>query len=267
MIEFILSSLRSGFRSRSFQIVALLGVLLVGVAYLAASFSPRQPRTVALDVGLSGLRFSLVLLNLLWVHELLAKEIDRKTIVFSLSYPVSRASFLTGRYVGILLLSLLATLVLALALLVIVIAAGLNYEQIFLPDLGVRYWLAAAGVWLDAAVIAALAVAVASVSTVQMMPLAIGGIAAIGGRALGPAMDYLAQGAYGEKDLVAIYQPLLNIAQWLLPDLSRLDWRVWALYAQPVAADAVLSGLLMAVGYIAVMLSVAIIAFRSRELF
>ncbi len=267
MIEFILSSLRSGFRSRSFQIVALLGVLLVGVAYLAASFSPRQPRTVALDVGLSGLRFSLVLLNLLWVHELLAKEIDRKTIVFSLSYPASRASFLTGRYVGILLLSLLATLVLALALLVIVIAAGLNYEQIFLPDLGVRYWLAAAGVWLDAAVIAALAVAVASVSTVQMMPLAIGGIAAIGGRALGPAMDYLAQGAYGEKDLVAIYQPLLNIAQWLLPDLSRLDWRVWALYAQPVAADAVLSGLLMAVGYIAVMLSVAIIAFRSRELF
>ncbi len=267
MIEFILSSLRSGFRSRSFQIVALLGVLLVGVAYLAASFSPRQPRTVALDVGLSGLRFSLVLLNLLWVHELLAKEIDRKTIVFSLSYPVSRASFLTGRYVGILLLSLLATLVLALALLVIVIAAGLNYEQIFLPDLGVRYWLAAAGVWLDAAVIAALAVAVASVSTVQMMPLAIGVIAAIGGRALGPAMDYLAQGAYGEKDLVAIYQPLLNIAQWLLPDLSRLDWRVWALYAQPVAADAVLSGLLMAVGYIAVMLSVAIIAFRSRELF
>jgi hypothetical protein len=40
-------------RSRSIQAVLVLGLLLVGVAYLSAAFSPRQPKTVALDVGLS----------------------------------------------------------------------------------------------------------------------------------------------------------------------------------------------------------------------
>jgi hypothetical protein len=51
---------------------------LIGIAYLSGYFSPRQPQTVALDVGFSGIRFSLVLLNLFWVQELVAREIDRR---------------------------------------------------------------------------------------------------------------------------------------------------------------------------------------------
>lgn len=96
MIEFIVSGLRSGIRSRSVQVVFVLGLALVLVAYLAASFSPRQPRTVALDVGFSGARFSLILLSLFWVQDLVSREIDRKIILQSLSYPVSRAAFLSA---------------------------------------------------------------------------------------------------------------------------------------------------------------------------
>jgi Cu-processing system permease protein len=96
MFEFALSGLRSGLRGRSFQAVFILGVLLIGIAYLSGFFSPRQPQTVALDVGFSGIRFSLVLLNLFWVQELVAREIDRRVILFSLAYPVSRAPFWPG---------------------------------------------------------------------------------------------------------------------------------------------------------------------------
>jgi len=75
MISFLLSAWRAGLRSRSIQAVLVLGVLLVGVAFLSAAFSPRQPKTVALDVGLSGVRFSLVLFALFWVQELVGQEI------------------------------------------------------------------------------------------------------------------------------------------------------------------------------------------------
>ena len=267
MYQFILSSLRSGIRSRSFQIVAIFGCLLVGVAYLAASFSPRQPRTVALDVGLSGLRISLVLLSLFWVQELLAKEIDRKTVVFSLSYPVSRAQFLIGRYLGVLSLNALAALALALGLLAAVVASGVHYDQRFLPDLGLPYWLAILGIWLDVAVVTAIAMAVASLSTVQMMSLAIGAAAAIAGRALGPAIQYLAYGASGEKEMVATYQPILKVVQWILPDLSRLDWRDWSIYAQNVQPELFWSATLMAVAYSMLIMWLAVIVFRRRELF
>jgi hypothetical protein len=38
-------------RGRSFQAVFILGVLMIGAAYLSGHFSPRHPKTVALDVG------------------------------------------------------------------------------------------------------------------------------------------------------------------------------------------------------------------------
>jgi Flp pilus assembly protein protease CpaA len=78
MISFLLSAWRAGLRSRSIQGVLVLGILLMGVAYLSASFSPRQPQTVALDVGLSGLRFSLVLFALFWIQELVGREIESR---------------------------------------------------------------------------------------------------------------------------------------------------------------------------------------------
>jgi Cu-processing system permease protein len=78
MGAFLLSAWRAGLRSRSIQGVLVLGILLMGVAYLSASFSPRQPQTVALDVGLSGLRFSLVLFALFWVQELVGREIESR---------------------------------------------------------------------------------------------------------------------------------------------------------------------------------------------
>lgn len=84
--HFFLSAWRAGLRSRSVQGVLVLGIVLMGVAYLSASFSPRQPRTVALDVGLSGLRVSLILFSLFWVQELVGREIERRSVLFALTY-------------------------------------------------------------------------------------------------------------------------------------------------------------------------------------
>ncbi len=266
MIEFALSSMRCGFRSRSFQIVGALGVFLIVVAYLAASFSPRQPMTVALDVGLSFVRASIVLMNLLWIQELLVKEIDRKTVLFSLSYPVSRGDFLVGRFLGIQCLVGLSLLLFALLLLLFVFASGTAYEQSYSPALGLPYWACIGAIWLNAAVVAAVALFVATFSTTSMLPLVIGMAVAIGGQALGPALEFLALGAYGEKTLVSTYGPLLDIVRWVLPDLSRLDWRYGPLYDLPIPTEVVISSVAMGLGYCALMLSLGVIVFSRRQI-
>jgi len=101
MGAYFVSAWRSGLRSHSFHAVFALGVLLIGGAYLAALLSPRQPETVALDVGLSGMRFALVLLALFWVQELVGREIERRTTTLFLAYPIPRSHYLLGRFVGI----------------------------------------------------------------------------------------------------------------------------------------------------------------------
>ena len=265
MWQFVLSSWRSGFRGKSFLGVFMLGVALVGVAYLSASFSPRQPRTVALDVGLSGLRFSLVLFAIVLVQELVGREIDRRSVVLTLSYPVPRASYLIGRYLGVLGLVAAAAVILGLLLWIAVMVAGFHYEQQFRVELGCPYWFTIFGVWLDVAVVAAFSFWIASLSTVAMLPFTLGAIFAIAGKALGAVVDYMAKGAGGQDELVASYGPVLDAIRWLLPDLSRLDWRVWPMYGSVPDVLSIGLALLMAFAYIGAMIGLSIHFFAKRE--
>ena len=141
MWQFMLSAGRAGLRSRSIQAILILGALLVGVAYLAASFSPRQPQTVALDVGLSGLRVTLVLFSLFWVQELVAREIERRTVLFALTYPVARGHYIIGRYLGVLGLVALAAVLLGMLLWAVLLTLTKDYAQGFAVMPGFPYWL------------------------------------------------------------------------------------------------------------------------------
>ena len=265
MLQFFLSSWRAGFRSRSFLAVFLLGIALVGVAYLSASFSPRQPSTVALDVGLSGFRFCLVLFAITLVQDLASREVERRSFVLTLSYPVHGASYLLGRYFGVLALTGVGAAILGLLLWIAVLFAGRHYEQQFPVALGFPYLMTIIGVWLDVAVVAAFTLCLATFSTVSMLPLALGALFAIAGRALGPVADFVMRGADGQVELAASYGPVLSLIRWLLPDLSRLDWRVWPMYAQVPDVGAMWLSAVMALVYVGLMLALSVQAFSRRE--
>jgi Cu-processing system permease protein len=263
MADFFLSAWRAGMRSKSFYAVLSLGFLLAFVAYLSASFSPRQPQTVALDIGFTGLRICLVLLSVFWVQEFVGKEIERRQVLFSLTYPASRAAYLLGRYFAVLALSGVATLLLALLLLLVVLSSGAQYEQEFPVALGVPYWITVVGVWLDSAIVAAFALTISALSTVTALPIVLSLAFAVAGKGLGPALDYLAKGE--DEKLTLTLNPLLNKVQWFLPDLSRLDWRSWPMYGLIEAPPELTWAVVMAVGYICVLLVLAVFMLERRE--
>lgn len=264
MWQFMLSAGRAGLRSRSIQAILILGALLVGIAYLAASFSPRQPQTVALDVGLSGLRVTLILFSLFWVQELVAREIDRRTVLFALTYPVARGHYIVGRYLGVLGLIALAAVLLAMLLWAVVLSLGKGYTQGFAIAPGIPYWSTVAGLWVDAAVVTAFALWVATFSTVPMLPLALGLAFAVGGKSLGAVAEYLAKGAEGDLELMRL-APIIDAIQWILPDLSRLDWRNWPMYGLAPDGQAVGLSLVLAASYAALLLTLAVMTFMRRD--
>lgn len=264
MWQFMLSAGRAGLRSRSIQAILILGGMLVGVAYLAASFSPRQPQTVALDVGLSGLRITLILFALFWVQELVAREIERRTVLFALTYPVARGHYIVGRYLGVLGLIALATVLLGMLLWVVVLTLGKGYAQGFAIIPGFPYWCTVAGLWVDAAVVTAFALWVATFSTVPMLPLALGLAFAVAGKSLGAVAEYLSKGADGDMALMR-FAPIIDAIQWVLPDLSRLDWRIWPMYGLAPDAPVVGLSLMMATSYAALLLTLAVMTFARRD--
>ena len=230
MKAYFVSAWYSGLRSRSFHAVFVLGLIVIAGAYLAALFSPRQPETVALDVGLSGMRFVLILLALYWVQDLVGKEIERRTSIIYLAYPLPRAHYVLGRYTAIAVLLLIASLILGILLWLAVFAASEGYQQAHHGALGLPYWTTILGVWLDALVVAAFSLCIATLSTIPVLPLALGVAFAIAGRSLGVVVDYLTHGADGHQELVQNFGPVIQLSRWVLPDLSRLDWRIWPMY-------------------------------------
>jgi Cu-processing system permease protein len=114
-------------------------------------------------------------------------------------------------------------------------------------------------------VVAAFALCIAALSTVSVLPLALGAAFAVAGKALGATIDYLARGADGNEELLASYSPVVDRIRWLLPDLSRLDWREWSMYQLAPGAEMVFWSVAMAVGYIVLLVVAASLLFSRRE--
>ena len=199
--------------------------------------------------------------------ELVGREVERRTVLYALAYPVSRAAYLVGRFAGVVSLLGVASLMLGSLLWVSARYSGGQYVQAFVVQLGWPYWIAIGGLWADAIVVAAFALLIATLSTVPMLPVALGAAFAVAGKTLGAALDYMARGADGDQDLLNRYGPLVETIQWVLPDLSRLDWRIWPMYGVPLGADVIAYALLLACGYVVILMSLAVFAFARREFF
>lgn len=265
MLGLVVNCLRVGLRSSGFKALTFVSLMVIGAAVLASSFSGRQPVTVGVDVGLSGIRFVSLLLALFWVQDLLAKDIERKTLYFMLAYPYSRAQFLMARFFALALLSALPVFVLGGLLLLAVQLMG-DYQQLSPVAQDGRYALALLGVWLDLLVVIAFAVFICTISTTPFLPLLLGLAFALAARGLGPAFDYLRSEGLADPTQGRVIQGLLEYAYLVLPDLSRLDWRSFVLYGLPVDMAAVSLATLMGLAYVGLMLASAVLVFQRRDL-
>ena len=255
------NALRTGLRARPARAVLAIAVLLVACAVLAASFSPRQPRIVLLDVGFSGIRIGLIVLALSWTDLLFSRMWTGPQRYFALLQPVSRATHVVVAYFSILFLLALSALGLGLALLGL---ASLDWPgstgafSAYGRSLAVIF-----GLWCDAAVVASFVMLASSLCRTPVLPYLLGAAFALAGKGLGPTLEYVGeQGASAASSLV---QPAVAWLPYLLPDLSRLDWRVSVLYGQALPPAMICWALLMAFTYAVVMVMLTSIAVSRRD--
>lgn len=256
---------RSGLRSYGFWLVLALGGVLMFASFLAGAFSLRQPLIVSLDVGISGIRFLTILLGLYWLQEVVAKDVDKRTIFFALAYPHDRASYLFGRYLGVVTMLAASILVLGALLWVLNGFSSWGYEDSSRPVLDARYMLVLLGIWLDACVVTAFSLWVITLAETPFLAVALGFFFALSGRSLGGVVEYLLRPQAADPHTVATFLPMMQKVQWFIPDLSRLDWRSGILYGQWPNTEWVVWASIMALAYTALMLSAAWWKFEKRE--
>ena len=256
-------TLKGIFRDRVFQGIMALATLFLFIPS-AASLSMRQVTELSITLSLSLISFILLLLSVFLGATSLWKDMERRYTFSVLSMPISRSSYLLGRFFGLsLFLILTAVFLTATAFLVINFTSG-----IYPPDRPVAWnWLALAIVFstLKYVLLVGVALLLSTVSTSFFLPI------------FGTICVFLASGItqqvyeYVSSPGVAqaaspTLKPLVALVYYLLPNLAGFDLKVNAIYSIAPNIVGVFITLAYFAAYTAMLLGTAALLFNRREM-
>ena len=243
------NTVRQTIRQRLFYNVGVFGVGMLLLSMVVGRLTFGYPDRVVRSIGLSGVSISLNLIALLIAVSLIHQEIDRKTLFVVLTRPVHRWQYVFGRYLG-----LLVTLGLASVGLTIVYALTLTASRGTMLS---QDFIALSTSLVEAAILGGIGIVLSAFST----PMLSSGIG-LGLWIACTAIDDVVRLAEKTEDPLTIF--VTKTAYYILPNLSRFNWRELAIYKlEPPVGELFMSfgyGALYALGLVA--LSSAILSRR-----
>jgi len=251
-----LNTFKEAARNRAF-IGLMVGALVLILASLIVSelvvFDQR--RRVVQDFGLFFISFAGVVISVTIGVLLVFKELERKTIYSLLSKPVYRHEFILGRYLGMFMILITVTVVLALAW----------YSVLLLRDVPIRlvFFKAVLLVLAELSIVAAVAVLFSSFST----PI-LSGIFTFGIYILGRQVYYIEEMLLARKGLFVSapqLRPVGKAVTAIFPDLSMFDVGKEILLEVDVPWLYVSQALGYGLAYVVLLVTLAALVFQRRD--
>lgn len=263
MKQIVLVTLKGIFRDRIFQGIMALAVLLLFIPSIA-SLSMRQVTELSITLSLSLISFILLLLAVFLGATSIWKDIERRYTFSVLSLPMSRTTYLLGRFLGIALFMLLTALLLGGIAMLSIKMASLIY-----PPARPLLWSAiVVTIILDAlkyTLVVAVAMLLATVSTSFFLPV-FGSICMyLAGTITQQVYDYL-QTPAAQAAVPGVVRKSAVILYYLLPNLSSFDLKVNAIYAIPLNVQGIMLTTIYFVVYTGIVLCAGTLLIARREM-
>jgi Cu-processing system permease protein len=241
---------REARRNRVTLLVGIFALTLLMSTTLVLEVTVGTFDRVLTDVGLGTMNLMLVLLTIFLSSGLISREIERRTIFLMVSKPISRGAFLVGRLLG----NILTVTVLQLAMAALFL--GMLYVQ---KSPITSAHLAALGMqWFELWVLSGVGFLMSSFSS-QMVSAFVSVSIYFAGHL---ASDIYSLASKSQSEAV---QALGRAVYYVLPDLSRLNYRPHAAYYASISGSELLSGALYAIAYTGVLVALAVILFNRRD--
>jgi ABC-type transport system involved in multi-copper enzyme maturation permease subunit len=245
-----LNGFREARRNRVTLVVGMFAIALLACATLATVVTVYTFYRVLTDVGLGVMSVMLVLLAIFLSSGLLSREIERRTVFLIVTKPVSRSLFLVGRLAG----NMLTLTVLLLGMAGVFFLEMLMYRVSFSSS-----QLVAIGVlWFELLLLSSFGFVMSSFSSQTVSAVVTTGIYFAG---------HLANDIYtiSSRSKSALINVVGKVTYYLLPNLSRLNYRPQASYAVSIAPANVLSSIAYGTAYSAALVVLAVILFSRRD--
>jgi len=244
------NTVREAVRNKLLYTLLFFAILLILSGVFLSTLSYVESQRILQDVGLAATRVFSVAIALFVGVGLIYKEVERRTVYTILSKPLSRAEFLIGKYVGLVLTVWMQVAIMATAFAAVSLLTGAPLTLIHLA--------AFALLCVELAVVVAIATFFSSFTTPMLAAFFTGGLWVVGN--LTRNLRDLGAQSGTESARVA--------TQWLfhlLPDLEGFNLSIQAVHELPVAASDFWLPLIYGSAYCVVVLAAAIGVFQRRD--
>lgn len=237
-------------RDKALFILIFFALGLLALSVLLSQLSIHENLRLTIDFGFSGIFLAIVAMTLFVGSTLVFREIDKKTILFLMSYPLSRSQFIMGKFFGFA--AILCTLMLGLGVALAALLITIQWKPT------ASFLIAFYGIFLETLVLLSMTL----LFGVIIRPILVVG-AVVGLFLIGHGMNGFAEiVARGQNEFL---KTLSQILRWGLPNLENMNWMNQVVYAELVPGRTILFASVYSLGWIIFFLSLAIVVFRRRD--
>jgi ABC-type transport system involved in multi-copper enzyme maturation permease subunit len=248
-----LNTFRESVRDRVLYNLILFVLLLVGASVFISDLSIFLESQFAATLGLSAMLVFGALIAIFIGVGLVYKEIDKRTVYNMLSKPVHRHEFIIGKYLGLCLTLLVNSAVMIFATELAILYVNGGFVELHRTVLAAGYL-----VYLELALMVAVALMFSSFSTPMLSALFSFAIYVIGSF----SKDLLLMAAITQSDVT---RWVLRVVYYLLPNLSNFSYTTQASHGQMVPLSMAISSTIYAIVYISVLLAASVLIFQKKN--
>ena len=257
---------KEGIRNRSLFGIGLLALFLFGLNISVAGFFMRDIGKVTVDMNLTALNVAGLLLIFFVGVNLMAKDIDRKTIHLVLSKPISRGQYIWGKYLGIVYFVTISLLLLIALSGLTVLLLNSMYPDYFAGFSWFSFFIACTFAVFKLWLLAAIVVFFSSITTSSLITLIFSLGSYIAGVSIEEVIFYIqSEMAAQEKMISESLKLFLDGISYLLPNLSVFDFSLEAAHGLTIGTNRMLLSAGYGGLYIAILLVLASFIFARRE--
>lgn len=257
---------KEGVRDRAIFGIGLFSLMMMAVTLIIIGFFMRELNKVAVDINLSVISLAGLLLTFFVSINLMAKDIDKRTIYCVMSKPFSRAEYIWGKYLGLLLILSAAFGLLTLCTSFTIALAKFQYAAWFGSFSWIEYYKALYASFLMFFILNAIVIFFSSITSSSFITLLFSISIYIAGQSIEEVVIYLKKGIGKEADVAGYIHNIVDVIQYILPNLSIFDVKVQAAHAISISFEYLAGISVYAAIYSTVLVLAACLIFSKREL-
>ena len=256
---------KEGVRNRVLLGILLFAVVLCVVNLVFTNMFTHDLGKVAVDVGLSVVSIAGLAIIFFMGINLLAKDLDNRTIYMVLSRPISRWQYVIGKFFGLGLLLLISVIILGLFASGSVKLAMLSAPNYIPPDFSwLTFLIALFYILLSLLIITSMALLLASVTSSSFLAMLMTACSYFIGQNVEIVRKMYCQA--GNSSGNETLRHLVEAISWIFPNLAAFDLKTTAAYGLPLEMFELLWTGLYGISYIGLILTITIFSFQHREL-